>query len=108
MRIKNIDKKTLSLVAIIILTATGSFGLGRLSIVDQYKNDQEAQIIVPKLAPLNVDESKFAFVASKNGTKYYPIGCKSAARIKPENRVYFNTTEEAEDSGLEKSSTCSF
>lgn len=47
------------------------------------------------------------FVASKNGTKYYPSNCKSANRIKEENRVYFKTEQEAQSSGYERTSTCS-
>lgn len=46
------------------------------------------------------------FVASKNGTKYYPKGCKSADRIKPENQVWFATGEEAESRGYELSDQC--
>lgn len=105
---KNIDKKSLILISIIILTATGSFGLGRLSIVEKYRADNDVSIIVPDLKDLEIDESLFKFVASKNGTKYYPIGCKSASRIKQENKVYFESEDEAELAGLEKTSTCSF
>lgn len=46
------------------------------------------------------------FVASKNGTKYYPKGCKSADRIKPENQVWFATGQEAESRGYELSTQC--
>ncbi len=46
------------------------------------------------------------FVASKNGTKYYPKGCKSADRIKPENQVWFATGQEAESRGYELSNQC--
>lgn len=100
------DKKSIILILIILLTATASFGLGRLSIVEEYKDKQAAQIIVPKLADLKVDTSKFKYVASKSGTKYYPIGCKSALRIKEENRVYFVDVSEAESAGLTPTSTC--
>lgn len=105
---KTIDKKSIALVAIIVLTATASFGLGRLSIVEKYKADDQVAIIVPKLDNLNVDESLFNYVASKNGTKYYPTDCKGAARIKDENKVYFMTMEEAEESGLGQAANCSF
>lgn len=104
----NLDKKSLALAGIILLSGSASFGLGRLSVLEQARADDEVQIIVPELKNLSVDESNFNFVASKSGTKYYPIDCKSANRIKPENRVYFMTEEEASNSKLERSSTCSF
>lgn len=102
----DLDKKSLILIAIIILTATGSFGLGRLSIVEKYRAQDDVEIIVPKLSDLKIDESKFKYLASKSGTRYYPIGCKSANRIKPENRVYFNTVDEAREEGLTLASGC--
>jgi hypothetical protein len=46
------------------------------------------------------------FVASKTGTKYYPAGCSGINRIKEENRVYFNTEQEAINKGYERTSTC--
>lgn len=47
-----------------------------------------------------------AFVASKSGTKYHPsTGCSFVDRIKPENRIYFSTEEEAQNAGYEPS-TC--
>lgn len=46
------------------------------------------------------------YVASKNGTKYYLPSCGTANRIKEENKIYFNTKEEAEAAGFGPSSTC--
>jgi hypothetical protein len=48
------------------------------------------------VAPLGVSIEEYSFVASLDGTKYYPIGCSGAERIKEENRVYYKTKEEAE------------
>lgn len=42
------------------------------------------------------------FAASKNGKKYYDITSAAAARLKPETRVYFRTSEEAERAGYKK------
>lgn len=47
-----------------------------------------------------------AFVASSGGTKYYPIGCGSAGRIKEENRVYFVTEDEAKAAGYDRTTAC--
>lgn len=47
-----------------------------------------------------------SFVASKNGAKFYPINCKSASRIKPENQIFFATETEAISRGYELSDQC--
>jgi len=45
------------------------------------------------------------FVASKSGAKYHPTeNCQWADRIKPENRIFFSTEEEAQAAGYEPSS----
>lgn len=46
------------------------------------------------------------FVASANGKLYYPLNCKSAARIKEENRIYFATVAEAKSNGLTAAKSC--
>ena len=102
----NWDKKTLLLSAIIILASTASFGLGRLSVLEDEKANGMATVIIPELARLGLDESKFNYLASKSGTRYYPVSCKSASRIKVENRVYFMTVDEAEEEGLTLASGC--
>lgn len=46
------------------------------------------------------EQGKYQYVASKNSTKYHPIGTSAANSIKPENRRYFVTKEEAEKAGF--------
>lgn len=48
------------------------------------------------------------YVASKNGEKYYPLDCGSANRIKPENKVFFDSTAEAERAGYTESQQCEY
>src|SRR3990167_4005144 len=49
--------------------------------------------------------SQGSYVASKSGEKYHPAtGCSYADRIKSENKIYFNTPQEAETAGYEPSS----
>ena len=100
------DKKSILTVLIVALACTGSFGLGRLSIMQESTSNEDVQILVPKLNELGVDESGFEFVASKNGTKYYPIKCKSVSRIKDENKIYFNSDSEAKDEGYDLETGC--
>jgi hypothetical protein len=52
------------------------------------------------------DKASQTYVASKNGTKYYPSDCAGANRIKAENQVIFGSTKEAEDAGYEAATNC--
>lgn len=44
--------------------------------------------------------------ASSGGTRYYYPHCSGLARIKPENRLYFDTSEEAENAGFSLAENC--
>lgn len=46
------------------------------------------------------------YVASKNGSKYFPEGCGSAKTIKEENKISFSTPEEAEKAGYTPAKNC--
>jgi len=46
------------------------------------------------------------YVASRSGEKYYLPTCGTVNRIKEENKIYFNTKEEAEAAGFEPSTAC--
>ncbi len=49
--------------------------------------------------------SEHNFVASKSGSKYHPVNnCSYADRIKPENKIFFVTEEEARGAGYLPSS----
>lgn len=48
----------------------------------------------PTTATLS-DTPQGAFAGSKNGTKYYTPDCAGLERIKPENRIWFQTIEDA-------------
>lgn len=41
------------------------------------------------------DTPQGAYAGSKNGTKYYTPDCAGLERIKPENRIWFQTVEDA-------------
>ncbi|MEI8223736.1 MAG: hypothetical protein WCG20_01290 [bacterium] len=46
------------------------------------------------------------YIGSKTGKTYYTKDCKGINRIKPENRVYFITQQEAQSQGRSLSKTC--
>ena len=112
------NNKELYLAAIIILVATISFGLGRLSKIREEKTPitienvavaTSTEIIAnttnSQRATLTVDANKI-FVASRNGKKYYYAWCDSSQKIKESNKVWFSTKEEAEKSGYQPAENC--
>jgi hypothetical protein len=100
-------------VIIVILVGLGSFGLGRLSknaqnegLWVEYQNEG-ANVTNSINSPQNgLKQTSEVFFASSKGTKYYSVTCSAGKTIKQENRVYFNTREEAENAGYELSSAC--
>ncbi len=99
------------------LVALASFGLGRLTAprpkppVTLHEVDLK-RYFVRENAPGGADataakpEPAGAFLASKNGQRYYPKNCAAANRIKPENRIWFATIIEAEKAGYTKAANC--
>jgi len=124
-KIKNFCKtyeKDLILIIIIICVAFIGFGLGRLSKIQENKSpiiieslgavignlDLESPILSPEMAqgenfPSNQEG---LLVGSKNGTKYHYPWCSGALRIKEENKVWFNSAEEARQAGYTPASNC--
>ena len=101
---------------ILVLGLSLAFGLGRWSNLGSVQNSIRVENIPPKSTEANsAIVSKISpetegvggnFVASRNGKKYYPADCKSANRIKAENRIYFRTAAEAEAAGYTLTTTC--
>lgn len=81
-------------------------------------NNKSSQIIIDKNAKIGLPaqpdlpdlqgRASGNFMASINGTAYYPIGCPSANRINEENIIWFGTKEEAEMQGYKPAKNCEF
>lgn len=52
------------------------------------------------------NQKEYKFVASKNGKFYYYPWCPGVERIKEENKIYFNSKEEAEKAGYKPAKDC--
>lgn len=116
----DIDKSTFLYLCIIIGVGISSFGLGRLSVDNNFINDDPLIITDRKdlLMNENKNENEISteelssqsterrYVASKNGKMYYSLGCSGVKRIKPENEVWFSSREDAEKSGYTLSVLC--
>lgn len=113
--------KDILVVAIVILVGLASFGLGRLSkegssglkleYTGQSANAISASAYSAKneftrVTDNNWNNNSGKFFASSRGSKYYPESCSAGQNIKKENRVYFDTREEAQNAGYELSSSC--
>lgn len=122
--------KNLLIIFIVILVGLGSFGLGRLS---KSQENRKLEILYENLPqntsvttsnPLNLSQNspnslnkannssnventlKRGYVASKIGSKYYPIDCPAGDKLKESNKIYFSTEKEAIEAGYTKSSSC--
>jgi len=120
--VKPVERIMLFLSA--LLLAGSTYFIGVMS-ADNSK-DGQIQIIYPEAIAIqnsnNVDKidnnttvledkpnsegSNSKIVASKNGKRYYYNNCTGVNRIKPENRIYFDTKEQAEARGLTLASGC--
>ena len=102
-------KPFLSLV--IILVASLSFGIGRLSVVSQregIKIEYDQSLITNTAAVVNapVGNSAGEVVASKNGSKYHYQYCSGAKQIAEKNKIVFASPTAAEAAGYVLASNC--
>jgi len=112
---QNIELKSNRAFIAIVLILVFLIGLGIGLLI---KRGESSQIIIDKNAkvglPAQPDLSAPAaragsnFMASINGTAYYPKGCPSANRINEENIIWFSTKEEAEIQGYRQAKNCDF
>lgn len=122
-KVKNwiiVNKTDLYIAAIIFLVGLGSFGLGRLSLLVPQKEPiwiEQPSAREAKTSAASSDQAAKAsaaavilsqgrYVASKNGTVYHYPWCSGAQRIKEENKIWFQTKEEAEGRGYRPAGNC--
>lgn len=95
---------------VIVLVALISFGLGRLSKIKEGRApltiENAQNNAIAQTPSLSDTTTKGAVVASKNGTKYHYPWCSGAQSIKEENKIWFNSTEEARKAGYQPASNC--
>lgn len=107
----------------VFLVGIASFGIGRLSAMESQKEPVKITTngsFQTESLSANVSESlegsniegeielkKGGFVvASKSGTKYHFPWCSGAKRILEENKITFESIEEAKKAGLEPAGNC--
>lgn len=106
------------IVAIIILIGLSGFGLGRLSALEEDRpsvyieggKSVQASVegVVGEALSSQEDSESGAglLVASKNGSKYHFPWCSGAQRMKEENKIWFDSAEEARKAGYSPAANC--
>ncbi|QQG45280.1 MAG: hypothetical protein HYW89_04775 [Candidatus Sungiibacteriota bacterium] len=121
LKVKNwveVNTSDLYVAALIFLVSLASFGLGRLSVLWPQKepititNNYEPVVSKPTGAGASQGVAstglsvKGKYVASKSGTAYHYPWCPGALKIKEENKIWFDTKEEAEKAGYKPAGNC--
>ena len=105
------------ILAILVLSASASFGLGYLTGRDQATGQgsaltieiapaQPAAVAAAGVAAPAVESTPSSYVASKNGTKYYLPDCSGAKRISEANKVWFTSPVAATAAGYAPAANC--
>lgn len=108
------------LALLLCLVGMLSFVLGRYSVNEttQQQNSKQNQAgivfvdtptVLDTLGENRVGELETApitVIASQNGTKYHLPSCSGAKSIKEENKIYFNSIEEAKSAGYTPAGNC--
>lgn len=110
-RATGLDKMAFLFSFVIIGVGLASFGIGRLSVGIGPASVSDAPIMLVEGENSGFPEKRRdipekRYIASKNGTKYYPLGCAGGNRIKEENKIWLSSKEEAEKLGYSLSTTC--
>lgn len=115
------NQRDLYLAALVFLFSVASFGLGRLSAIWPVKEPIVIENLEPKIMnqgnaaaaisphdsnPMVPDSARGAYVASRNGSSYHLPWCPGAKQIKEENKIWFQTKEEAEKAGYQPAGNC--
>lgn len=119
-KVKTIFRADFFTVIVIVLATFASFGLGRLSALE----DKKSPIVIERNLSFssssneigsnksfsNIDmiknNSAKSFVASKSGTKYFLPWCGAVSKIKEENKIWFRSETEAKRAGYSPAANC--
>lgn len=114
-------RSDLFIAAVIFLVGLGSFGLGRLSAIMPVK--PPIKVTPPQTTDTTIQDTSSAttragglttkataaagrYLGSVSGTAYHLPWCPGAQRIKEQNKIWFQTKEEAEQKGYKPAGNC--
>lgn len=95
-------------VALVILVAGLSFGLGRLTKLEEAREPVKIESPVQEIKtfPPTSNPTSNSVVASREGEKYHWPWCSGAKRIKETNKIFFASPEEARKAGYTPAANC--
>ncbi|MDO8521944.1 MAG: hypothetical protein Q7S08_01505 [bacterium] len=93
------------LLLIVLLVALGSFGLGRLSVLESVRATVSITNAPTVAEPRGMSIGGL-IVASRTGSAYYFPWCASAAKIAPQNQVWFTSEANARSAGYSPAKNC--
>lgn len=108
-------------VVLILLVGIASFGLGRLSVITEEATPTAATVVKSRTiseettrrsaematsTTASLPPTTGTYVASRNGTKYHLLTCPGAKQMSEQNKIYFNTKEEAASAGYQPAANC--
>ena len=76
-------------------------GVGEVSQLTTYD-----QLPTTEINPVLEAKNSTIVVVSKNGSKYHLLWCPGAKQMKEENKIFFETSEEAQSAGYEPAANC--
>lgn len=119
------SRMDLAIGGIVVLVGFISFGLGRLSVIwaprepvrvitPEFSQSFESSAVSPAQSRSQQPAAslsraageKAMVVASKSGAAYHLPDCPGAKKIKPENLITFQNTEEAKQAGYRPAGNC--
>ena len=92
-------------IAIVFLVALASFGLGRLSSLENARPLVSIGAAARESEPRGMYVGAL-FVAANKGSVYYYPWCAGASNIAPQNQVWFSSEESAQRAGYTPAKNC--
>ncbi|OGG53905.1 hypothetical protein A2851_03305 [Candidatus Kaiserbacteria bacterium RIFCSPHIGHO2_01_FULL_53_29] len=93
------------LIIIVFLVALGSFGLGRLSALEDARPPVSIEQVPSEQKPQGMYMGGL-FVASRTGSVYYYPWCTGAQKILPTNQAWFPSEGAAQKAGYRPAKNC--
>ena len=93
------------LIAIVLLVGLASFGLGRLSALEEAKPVVSVRQVAAASAPRGMYAGGL-FVASRKGSAYHYPWCSGAQTIVAGNKVWFESEASAKRAGYAPAKNC--
>lgn len=94
------------IIVIVVLVALASFGLGRLSALEEAKPAVAVRQAAAAAASAREMSPGGQIVASRSGSAYHYPWCSGALRIAEQNKIWFASEEAAQSAGYRPARNC--